>query len=92
MLIGHAGLDSMPFAPEPQVPACAPVFYHRAIQIWQRLDLVPAPIERREQLDAMPLHMGQSARPPAQLNNAREYRPRLCDLRQVMTWDCLIMP
>ncbi len=34
------------FAPEPQVPAPAVAFYHHAIQVWQRLDLMPAPIER----------------------------------------------
>ncbi len=41
------------FAPEPQLHACAPVFYHHAIQAWQGLGLVSAPVDHREQLDAM---------------------------------------
>jgi hypothetical protein len=42
------------FAMEPQVPVCATVFYHYAIQAWRKLDLAPLPLELREQRDATP--------------------------------------
>ncbi len=43
------------FAPEPQVPACAPLFYHYDIQTWHRLGREPVPIQCREKLDAIAL-------------------------------------
>ncbi len=56
-------------APEPQVPACVPVFYYHVIQEWQMLDLEPVQIARREAV-CHPT-VGQPAGPSAQLNNAR---------------------
>jgi hypothetical protein len=87
------GCDAV-FAPEPQLPACAPVFYHHAIQAWQGLELVPAPIVRREQLDAMPLWDNPRILPPTSTmpdSTARDRRC-LCDLGQVMSLDSLIVP
>jgi hypothetical protein len=82
------------FAPAPQVPACAPVFYHHAIQAWQRLDLEPVPIERREQLDATPLWDNPRVLPLSSTmpDGTALDRSGLCYLGQVMHWDSLIVP
>jgi hypothetical protein len=82
------------FAPEPEVRACAPVFYHHAMQAWQMLDLEPVPTERREQLDSIPLWANLRVLPLSSTMPDRTALARrgMCYRGQVMAWDYLIMP
>ena len=82
------------FAPDPQVPSCAPVFYHHAIRAWRMLDLVPVPLERREQLDSIPLWDNPRVLPlsSGMLDSNALARSGLCYVGQVLPWDSLSVP